>query len=66
MWCDVRILDPEGAVVRQHHLAGTGHPDLCAVDWVARIRLEALRQGQTVEVVSICPDLAALLAYIGL
>jgi hypothetical protein len=65
-WCEVTVYGTCGAVVDQWPIEGWGAPDLAVVDRLARIRLEATRNGMDVGLTNVCPDLANLLTLVGL
>ena len=65
-WCRLRILGPDGAVIGVRVLEGPGHPDLAALDRIARLALLARRDGGTLVLAEVCPELAELLELTGL
>lgn len=65
-WCEVTVYGERGAVVDRWSIRGSGSPDLEVVDRLARLRLEATRQGLDVGLTNVCPDLADLLTLVGL
>ncbi|MBV9485318.1 MAG: hypothetical protein JO246_04615 [Frankiaceae bacterium] len=65
-WCSVRLIDADGDPVATLRLTGVGRPDLHAVDWLARVRLDAVRRGQGVEIAAICDELVELVRLSGL
>jgi ABC-type transporter Mla MlaB component len=62
----VRLVDRAGQLVATLRLTGVGHPDLAAVDWLARVQLDAIRRDQSVEITAICHELAELVELAGL
>lgn len=65
-WCRMRILDPDGLEIGVRVLEGRGDPDLAAVDRIARLALLARRDGGTLVLAEVCPELAELLELAGL
>ena len=60
-WCTVTIVEPGDAATTDCVLQGAGHPDLGAVDIVARIALLARRRGGDVVLSEVCELLDELL-----
>lgn len=65
-WCRIAIADHNGATVATWTVGGAGAPDLGVVDRIARLRLDAKGRGQTLMVSEVCPDLVALIRFVGL
>ncbi len=65
-WCRVTVLGPDGTVRVHHILEGPGTPDLGSVDEVARLALWAGRQGGSVVLSEVSPELDELLQLSGL
>jgi hypothetical protein len=65
-WCRIRILGPGGLELGTSVLEGPGDPDLAAVDRIARLALLARRDGGTLVLAEVCPELAELLELAGL
>jgi hypothetical protein len=65
-WCRVTILGSDGTVRIHHVLEGPGSPDIAAVDEVARLALWAGREGGSVLLSEISPELDELLELSGL
>jgi hypothetical protein len=65
-WCEVTVYGAHGAVLDRWSIEGSGVPDLAVVEQLARLRLEATRNGMDVGLTNVCPDLANLLTLVGL
>jgi hypothetical protein len=65
-WCRVRFTDRHGSVVGSCMLGGCGHPDLGAVETIARLALVAKRRGGCVVLSEVRADLGRLLDLSGL
>lgn len=60
------VLLRDGAEVASWPLLCAGPPDLKLVDALARLQLEARRQGCSIWLRAACPDLIELLQFVGL
>jgi len=65
-WCRIRVTDRHGTVVGECVLDGCDHPDLGAVETIARLALEAKRRGDTIVLSEVRADLGRLLDLSGL
>ncbi len=65
-WCRVRITDGNGSLAGDCVLDGSGPPDLGAVEFIARLALEAKRRGGVVILSQVRIDLVGLLDLSGL
>jgi hypothetical protein len=65
-WCRVTVLGPDGRVRVHHILEGPGTPDIGSVDEVARLALWAGRDGGSVVLSEVSPELDELLELSGL
>lgn len=65
-WCRVKFLGADGSALTECVLRGAGHPDLGAVDVVARLALLARRRGGDVVLAEVSTELSELLALAGL
>ncbi len=65
-WCRVTVRGPDGTVRVHHVLEGPGPPDLGSVDEVARLALWAGRDGGSVFLSEVSPELDELLELSGL
>jgi hypothetical protein len=66
LWCRITIVGPDGEELEQWTLSGPGHPDLAAVELLARLRLASGRAGRDLVVRELSGRLAGLLELSGL
>lgn len=66
LWCRVRVVNPCKRVLAAEDVAGSGPPDLAAVDRVARLALRAKRMGGRLVISELSPRLLELLDLTGL
>jgi hypothetical protein len=66
LFCRVTEMAPDGSAVGTHLIGGDGPPDLGTVEQVARLALEARRQGGRVVLAEVVPELDELLGLAGL
>jgi hypothetical protein len=65
-WCRVTLLWADGTVRVHHVLEGPGSPDVGSVEEVARLALWATRDGGSVVLSEVAPELDELLDLSGL
>ena len=66
VWCRVTVYAPDGSALRSATVRGHGSPGLETVDRLARMQLEADRDGGRVAITEVSPGLDELLALAGL
>ena len=66
VWCRVRVVDDRGRTATTWTASGGEAPGLGLVDRLARLHLVARRQGWSITLTEVSPDLAALLDLAGL
>lgn len=66
VWCTVTEYGPDEAMLASWALRGPGAPPIEVVDCLARLQLEAQRNGGRVVLSDVCEDLAGLLDLTGL
>lgn len=66
LWCRVTLIAANDSVVAAWFVTGEGAPTLALVEWLARLRLTVARGGWELHLGDVCPDLEALLEFVGL
>jgi len=65
-WGRIVFIGPSGATAGPCLIVGRGTPDLGDVDALARTQLHARREGGSIRLVEVAPELAELLEFVGL
>jgi hypothetical protein len=66
VWCTVTEIGPDESTRAEWSLRGTGAPSIEVVDSLARLQLQAQRDGGRVVLTEVCEELAGLLDLAGL
>ncbi len=66
LWCQVALVDPDGFVIEGRAISGRGHPDLQAVEEVARLAWRVSRLGGRARLSEVSKEMAELLELSGL
>lgn len=66
LWCQVALVDAEGAVLARWAMAGESNPNIEAVDLIARWVVIARRASAEVRIENACPEMEELLELAGL